>query len=75
VVWIEQNGNIYYKGKITSKSAKRDYLRLRKNASLQFPYTAEVKPSESVRIEKQMDGYDFIRKANGIGGFLKASCG
>jgi spore germination protein YaaH len=73
VVWIEQNGNTYYKGKITSKFAKRDYLRLRKDASLEAPFTAEVKPGESVRIEKQLDGYYFIRRANGIGGYIKAA--
>ncbi|MED1201708.1 glycosyl hydrolase family 18 protein [Heyndrickxia acidicola] len=71
-VWIEQNGNTYFKGKITTRTAKRDYLQLRTDPSLQAPYTTNVIPGESIRIEKQVRGYDYIRRSNGIGGYIKA---
>ncbi|MGV3240597.1 hypothetical protein ACEF17_10840, partial [Streptococcus hyovaginalis] len=40
-------------------------------AALRSPYTGELVPGEHVTIEKEVDGFYFVRKANGIAGFVK----
>ncbi|MBS4173010.1 glycosyl hydrolase family 18 protein [Bacillus sp. FJAT-49736] len=71
VVWIEKLGEKYYNGKITSKKARKAYLRLRQNNDLQSPYVAEVGKGEAVHIERVMKDYYFVRTLQGIGGYIK----
>lgn len=71
-IWIKKNGEkyrtaiIYYTQKV-----QKTVLRLRISPSFQSPYTAETKRGEVVRVEGKKNGFYFIRKENGIGGFLK----
>ncbi|NRD79611.1 peptidoglycan hydrolase [Bacillus sp. BRMEA1] len=70
-VWIQRAGEEYTNGTIAADSAKADWLRLRTSASVRTPYTAETSNHEPVFIEREKDGYYFVRKANGIGGYIK----
>jgi spore germination protein YaaH len=70
-VWIQKDGDQYYKGHIIAKKVRSAYLRLRTKPDLQSPYVTEVKRGESIHIEHELKDYYFVRTSEGIGGYLK----
>ncbi|KLV28086.1 family 18 glycosyl hydrolase [Niallia circulans] len=71
VVLLEENGQERASGIFTTKKVRKDFTRLRSEAALRSPYTGELAPGEHVTIEKDVDDFYFVRKANGIAGFVK----
>lgn len=71
VVLLEENGQERASGIFTTKKVREDFTRLRSAAALRSPYTGELAPGEHVTIEKDVDDFYFVRKANGIAGFVK----
>ncbi|MEK4907687.1 glycosyl hydrolase family 18 protein [Niallia sp. FSL M8-0099] len=71
VVLLEENGQKRASGIFTTKKVRKDFTRLRSEAALRSPYTGELAPGEHVTIEKDVDDFYFVRKANGIAGFVK----
>lgn len=69
-VLIEKHGQKMKKAKISSDDVHEEKLRLRVKPDLRSSYTAQVATSESVVIEGEKADYYFIRKANGIAGYL-----
>ncbi|MCH6265445.1 glycosyl hydrolase family 18 protein [Neobacillus citreus] len=70
-IWIQQDGETYQTGRIIDKDINGEKLRLRTKASWQSPYTAEVNQKEAVSIEGEKEDFYLVRKANGIGGYIK----
>ncbi|HEO8419155.1 glycosyl hydrolase family 18 protein [Niallia sp. FSL W8-0635] len=71
VVLIEENGQERADGIFTSKKVRQDFTRLRSAETLSSPYIEELTPGEHVTIEKEVEDYYFVRKENGIAGFVK----
>lgn len=71
VIWVEMDGEQYYKGKIVSANVRKAFLRLRIQQDLKSPYVGEVDSGETVHIERQFKDYYFVRTLDGIGGFIK----
>ncbi len=71
VVLIEENGQERADGIFTSKKVRQDFTKLRSAEALSSPYTEELAPGEHVTIEKEVEDYYFVRKENGIAGFVK----
>lgn len=71
VVLIEENGQERADGIFTSKKVRQDFTKLRSAETLSSPYTEELAPGEHVAIEKEVEDYYFVRKENGIAGFVK----
>lgn len=57
-------------GVIDAEKIKEEKLRLRTEPTLQSPYTVQVKDKENIFIEHEDADYYFIRKENGIAGYL-----
>ncbi|WP_394232268.1 glycosyl hydrolase family 18 protein [Niallia oryzisoli] len=57
-------------GKIKAKNANEEKLRLRTEPKLQSPYTEQVIGNEEIKIENENEGYYFVRKENGIAGYI-----
>lgn len=70
-VLLEESGQKRANGIFTTKKVRKDFTRLRREATLRSPYTGELAPGEQLTIEKEVDDYYFVRKANGIAGFVK----
>ncbi|MBS4189424.1 peptidoglycan hydrolase [Bacillus sp. FJAT-49705] len=70
-IWIKKDGQEMHHAKITDKDVHEEKLRLRMDPSLQTPYTAQVKNDEKLYIEAEKEDYYFIRKENGVAGYLK----
>jgi spore germination protein YaaH len=70
-ILIEQDGHEKTTATVTEKKVKEDYTRLRTEASLFSPYTEELKSNERITIEKEEGNYYFVRKENGVAGFVK----
>jgi spore germination protein YaaH len=69
-VWIQENGDLLVHGKIKAKDVHEEKLRLRSDASLQSPYVSQVVNGDNIYIEGQKEDYVYIRKENGIAGYL-----
>ncbi|PLR78621.1 peptidoglycan hydrolase [Bacillus sp. V3-13] len=70
-VWIQQDGQHLARGIITAKDTHAEKLRLRSEASLRSPYIAETVDQEPVYIEKENDGYLFVRNETGVAGYIQ----
>lgn len=70
-ILIEKDGQETIASTITSEIKKEDYWRLRTEASFYSPYVDEVKNGESVSIEKTEGDFYFVRKENGVAGYIK----
>jgi spore germination protein YaaH len=57
-------------GKVEASKSQHT-LKLREKSTQASPYVAEVIVGEIVTIEKEEDNYYFVRKNNGIGGYIK----
>lgn len=69
-VLIKKGGDTLLTG-IVQENGDEDVNRLRMNPTLTANYVAEVKANEKVEVEKDQDQFFFIRKENGIGGYIK----
>jgi len=70
-ILLEKDGDKKTHATVSAAKKDEDYKRLRTEPSLFSSYTAEVADKEEVTIEKEKDGYYYIRKKNGIAGFIK----
>ncbi|MBY0120512.1 glycosyl hydrolase family 18 protein [Bacillus sp. S/N-304-OC-R1] len=70
-IWVKKNGQNIRHAKITNKEMNEEKLRLRTDASLQSPFTDQVTSGEDLFIEGEKEEYYFVRKENGIAGFIK----
>lgn len=57
-------------GTIKGEDISEKRLRLRTQPDLQAPYTAQTADKEKIFIEQEDNGYYYVRKANGIAGYL-----
>ena len=67
-VILRKHGEILLPGTVTTNDSP---IRVQKSAGLFSPYVAEVSNGEKITVEKDVQSYFFIRKSNGIGGFVK----
>lgn len=70
-IWVKENGQRIHHAKATEKEVHEEKLRLRKDASLQSPYTDQVHSKESLYIEGELEDYYFVRKENGVAGYIQ----
>ncbi|MCM3764644.1 glycosyl hydrolase family 18 protein [Neobacillus niacini] len=70
-ILIQADGDQFIFARVIENDINKEKLRLRTGASWQTPYVAEMKPKEAVTIEGEKDDFYFVRKANGIGGYIK----
>lgn len=70
-IWIQRNGDSFRSGSIASGDENPEKLRLRVKPEWQSPYTAETKKHETVHIEDEKKDFYFVRKENGIGGYIR----
>lgn len=69
-VLIKKGGDTLLTGTVL-ENTDEDLLRLRKHPTLSANYVAEVSPNEKVEVEKDEENFYFVRKKNGVGGYLK----
>ncbi|MDR7078288.1 spore germination protein YaaH [Neobacillus niacini] len=69
-IWIQKNGDRYFQGEITVEEVHQEKMRLRTEPSLKAPYTAEISKKESVMIEAEEEDFYFVRKENGLSGYI-----
>ncbi|MFT8321247.1 MAG: glycosyl hydrolase family 18 protein [Bacillus sp. (in: firmicutes)] len=70
-VLLEKDGQKKVHAVVTAKKMDDDYRRLRSEASLFSPYREELSSKEAVTIEKEEENYYFVRKKNGVAGYVK----
>lgn len=70
-VLIQRDGEEILKGKVINKDVHEEKLRLRTDAGLKSPYTAQTEKNEAVSIEGKIGDYYFVRKENGVAGYLR----
>jgi spore germination protein YaaH len=71
VIWIHQNGDVLTRGFVKNIDVHEEKLRLRTEPTLQSSYVAEVNRSEKIYIEDEKEDYLFVRKENGVAGYLQ----
>jgi spore germination protein YaaH len=69
-IWIHTNGDELVHGTIREGDPHNEKLRLRTEPTLQSSYVGEVKITEKIYIESEKEEYYFIRKENGVAGYL-----
>ncbi|MFZ3587777.1 glycosyl hydrolase family 18 protein [Bacillus sp. DJP31] len=69
-VLVRKDGDSFALGNV-SLSENAHEKRLRKEPIMTAPYTAEVSQGEIVTIEKEDSNFYFVRKQNGIAGFIQ----
>ncbi|MGP7815697.1 glycosyl hydrolase family 18 protein [Niallia sp. 01092] len=70
-VLLEQNGAEKTEAAVTGKKVNEKYMKLRSEASLLSPYTEEITNNETVTMEKEDGDFYYVRKKNGVAGFVK----
>lgn len=70
-ILIQVDGDQFISARVIENDINKEKLRLRTGASWQTPYVAEMKSKEAVTIEGEKDDFYFVRKANGISGYIK----
>ncbi|WP_141432345.1 glycosyl hydrolase family 18 protein [Bacillus sp. 03113] len=70
-VKIDMDGDVLKMGMVTDQNAHKGKLRLRTKPSLRSPYTEDVNKNDSLFVEKQVEDYYFVRKENGVAGFIQ----
>jgi spore germination protein YaaH len=70
-IWIQKHGDQWNNGEIIAKEVNQEKLRLRTKPSLTSPYTADMKNEESIIIEAEKEDYYYVRKENGVSGYIK----
>lgn len=69
-IWIQKHGEKLAHGTITKEEVHEEKLRLRTEPTLQSPYLAQAKMGEKIYIEGEQEEYYYIRKENGIAGYV-----
>jgi spore germination protein YaaH len=69
-IWIQNSGEKLVHGKIKNKDVHEEKLRLRTEATLQSPYVDKITSNDKIYIEGELEEYLFVRKENGIAGYL-----
>jgi spore germination protein YaaH len=69
-VYVKKDGESIISGKVLAPKGEYD-LRLRDKPTQTSPYVAEVINDEVITIEKEENSYFFVRKQNGIAGYIK----
>ncbi|UII54137.1 glycosyl hydrolase family 18 protein [Cytobacillus spongiae] len=69
-IWIEQDGDERQVGTIHAPKAHEEKLRLRSEAHLQSPYYDQASNGETVFVEKEEQEFYYIRKENGVAGYI-----
>jgi spore germination protein YaaH len=69
-IWIQKSGEKLVHGKIKNKDVHEEKLRLRTEATLQSPYVDKITSNDKIYIEGELEEYLFVRKENGIAGYL-----
>ncbi|MBD8068173.1 glycosyl hydrolase family 18 protein [Bacillus sp. PS06] len=69
---VRNNGDTLINGTVLSER-DIDHLRLRTAPKLTEPYVAEVEHEEQVIIEKEEDGFYYVRKQTGVAGYIEKS--
>ncbi|MFC4323151.1 glycosyl hydrolase family 18 protein [Litchfieldia salsa] len=69
---LRRNGETIINASVRSDK-NIDHLRLRTSSSLTAPYVYEVQNGEEVSIEKEEEGFYYVRKQNGIAGYIEKS--
>ncbi|MCA1030204.1 peptidoglycan hydrolase [Bacillus timonensis] len=70
LVQINKHGETYLTG-IVNPEKNQDLLRLRIDPMLTSPYVSSITPGEDVKIESEKNNYYFVRKENGVAGYVK----
>nr|WP_066394109.1 glycosyl hydrolase family 18 protein [Cytobacillus eiseniae] len=70
-IWIKKDGQEIVKGQVTNDKVHEEKLRLRTDPDLQSPYVDQAFQDEPLFIEGEKEDYYFVRKENGIAGYLK----
>ncbi|KAB2331534.1 peptidoglycan hydrolase [Cytobacillus depressus] len=70
-IWVKKDGQTIHHAKVTNQNVHEKKLRLRIDASLQTPYTEQVMNGENLFIEGEKEDYYFVRKENGVAGYMK----
>ncbi|KQL19408.1 glycosyl hydrolase family 18 protein [Cytobacillus solani] len=70
-IWLKKDGEKIVHGHVTDKKINEEKLRLRTDSNLQSPYTVQAGKDDKLFIEGEKEDYYFVRKENGIAGYLK----
>lgn len=70
-ILIQRNGEERNHARVINKDVHEEKLRLRSDSTLRSPYTAQTVANERVYVEAEKGDYYFVRKENGIAGYLK----
>lgn len=70
-IHIQQSGDKIANAEVKGKEVNKELLRLRSEPTLQSPFTAESSHKEEITIESESGDFYFVRKANGIAGYLQ----
>lgn len=68
---IQKSGDKVQHGVITQMDVNEEKLRLRNEANMKSPYTTQVSSDEPVFIENTLGDYYYVRKENGVAGFIQ----
>lgn len=69
-VLIEKDGDTIQNGVVTNEEVHEEKLRLRTDSTLRSPYVSAVTNGEKVSIEEEKEDYYFVRKEDGVAGFI-----
>lgn len=70
IVLVEKNGDIKVPGTVNAMENEH-LLKLRKDPDLTSPYVETLTHGETIFIESDESGFYYVRKQNGIAGFIK----
>ncbi|MED3573153.1 glycosyl hydrolase family 18 protein [Cytobacillus praedii] len=70
-IWLKKDGEKIVHGHVTDKKINEEKLRLRTDSNLQSPFTVQAGKGDKLYIESEKEDYYFVRKENGIAGYLK----
>ncbi|MGG0739796.1 glycosyl hydrolase family 18 protein [Niallia taxi] len=70
-VLLEKDGTEKTAATFSSKQVRDDFARPRTEPTLFSAYTGEIEQKEAVTIEKEEGDYYFVRKNNGVAGYIK----
>lgn len=69
-VSVQKDGEELQHGTITKDDVHEEKLRIRREPTLQSPYFAQTENGENIFIEGEKEDYYFIRKENGVAGYV-----
>jgi spore germination protein YaaH len=69
-IQIFSDGEKIVNGNVSTEQVHMERLRLRTDSTMKSPYVGELNPKEAIFIEDDTKKYYFVRKQNGIGGYI-----